>query len=125
MTGDNVDVARALREALLRGGPDAAVEFFHPDVTFDVAVGHFEGLEGMSSWFREITKYLIDYEIVDAEFIPAGDCVVVNNVMRARGGHSDLATQDQIYLLRFRDEMVAEVTRHATKDEALANAESR
>jgi SnoaL-like domain len=120
---ENADVARQLREALLRGGPEAAVDFFNPAVTFDVAVGHFEGLDGMSSWFREITKYLIDYEVVDAEFIPAGDCVVVNNVMRARGAHTDLGIQDQIYLLRFDQGKVVAVSRHATKEEALAMAD--
>ena len=113
-----------MREVLLQGGPQAAAEFFHPNVTFDVAVGHFEGLEGMSSWFREITKYLVDYEVVDAEFIPAGDSVIVNNVMRARGGHSPLTTQDQIYLLQFDQGKVIRVTRHATKADAQALAES-
>jgi SnoaL-like domain len=122
MSGENVETARAIREALLRGGPEAAAEFFHPDVTFDVAVGHFEGLEGMSTWFQTILKYLVDYEIVDAEFIGAGDAVMINNVMRARGGHTPLATQDQIYLMWFRDGKVTEVTRHATKGEALARA---
>jgi ketosteroid isomerase-like protein len=124
MSGENIDVARSMREALIRGGPDAAVEFFHPDVTFDVAVGRFEGIEGMSLWFETIIKYLIDYEVVDAEFIAAGDCVVVNNIMRARGGHTPLATQDQIYLLRFKDGLVIDVSRHATKDAAVTMAES-
>jgi ketosteroid isomerase-like protein len=119
----NVESARALREALIRGGPDAATGFFHPDVIFDVAVGQFQGLQGMSAWFQTIAKYLIDYEIVDAEYIDAGDGVVVNNIMRARGGHSSLATQDQIYLLRFRDGKVIEVTRHATKEDALLYAQ--
>jgi hypothetical protein len=32
----------------------------------------------------------------------AGDSVVLNNIMRARGGHTPPATQDQIYLLRFK-----------------------
>jgi ketosteroid isomerase-like protein len=122
--GENVDVARSIREALLQGGPEGASEFFHSDVVFDVAVGHFEGLEGMSTWFNEITKYFVDYEVVDAEYIAAGDSVVVNNVMRARGGHSPLATQDQIYLLRFRDGKVTEVSRHATKSEALERADA-
>jgi hypothetical protein len=112
-----------MREALIRGGPEAAADFFHPDVRFDVAVGQFEGRDGMEDWFRTILRYLVDYEIVDAEFTDAGDdAVVVNNVMRARGGHTALATQDQIYLLRFADGKVIEVTRHGTKEEALAFA---
>jgi hypothetical protein len=91
-------------------------------VTFEVAVGTFEGREGMSTWFRTITKYLVDYEIVDAEYIDAGDGVVVNNVMRARGGRTSLATQDQFYLLLFRDGRVIRVSRHASGAEALARA---
>ena len=122
MSTENIEVARGLREALLQGGPDAAAEYFHPEVTFDVAVGHFEGLEGMSVWFQTITQYLVDYEIVDAEYIEAGDAVVVNNIIAARGGHTQLATQDQIYLMRFKDGRAIEVTRHATKAAALAYA---
>ena len=122
MPQGNVEIARALRDALLASGPEAAAGFFHPEVTLDVAVGHFKGRDGMSSWFREISKYLIDYEIVDAEFIEAGDDVVVNNVMRARGGRTSLATQDQIYLLSFRDGQVIRVSRYASKEDALAAA---
>jgi hypothetical protein len=98
VSAEKVEIARSIREALLTGGPEAAEEFFHPDVTFEVAVGQFEGIEGMSTWFQEIAKYLIDYEIVDAHYIDIGDAVVVNNMMRARGGRTSLATQDQIYL---------------------------
>jgi hypothetical protein len=122
VSAENVEAARRMRETLLEDGPDAAVEFFHPQVTFDVAVGRFEGHEGMSAWFREITKYLVDYEIAGAEFIDVDGSVVVNNVMRAKGGHTALATQDQIYLLRFRDGKIIGVTRHASKGEALAAA---
>jgi hypothetical protein len=111
-----------MRDALLTGGPEAAAEFFHPEVMFEVAVGRFEGIEGMSTWLRTIANYLTDYEIVNAEYIDAGDGVVVNNVMRARGGRTPLATQDQIYLLLFRDGKVIRVSRHATADEALASA---
>ena len=124
MSRENIETARAMRDALIEGGPKAAIVYFQPDVTFDVAVGQFKGIEGMEVWFRTITKYLIDYEIVDAEYVDAGDAVVVNNMMRARGGHGKLATQDQIYLLRFRDGKVGAVTRHATKEDALAFAKT-
>jgi SnoaL-like domain len=66
VSAEKVEIARAMRDALVTGGPDAAEDFFHPDVTFEVAVGQFEGIEGMSTWFQEIAKYLIDYEIVEA-----------------------------------------------------------
>jgi SnoaL-like protein len=122
MSRENVEIARAIRESLLTGGPEAAARFFHPDVTFDVAVGHYEGIEGMTRWFETIVEYLIDYEIVDAEFIDAGDGVVVNNVMKARGGHTALATQDQIYLMLFEDGRVISVSRYPSKAEALAAA---
>jgi SnoaL-like domain len=124
VSAENLEIARAIREALLTGGPEAAADFFHPDVTFEVAVGHFEGIEGMSTWFRTIAKYLIDYEIVDAEYIEVRNGVIVNNMMRARGGHTALATQDQIYLLLFRDGKVIRVSRHADIAEARASAEA-
>jgi SnoaL-like domain len=122
VSAEKVETARAIRDALLSGGPEAAEEFFHPDVTFEVAVGQFEGIEGMSTWFRMIAGYLIDYEIVDTHYIDAGEAVVVNNVMRARGGRTSLATQDQIYLLVFQGSKVIRVSRHATADEAVALA---
>jgi ketosteroid isomerase-like protein len=111
-----------MRDALLVGGPEAAERFFHPDVTFEVAVGHFKGIDGMSAWFQTAAKYLIDYEIVETRYIDAGDGVIVNNVMRARGGHTKLATQDQIYLLRFEGDRVIRVSRHADEAEARAMA---
>ncbi len=124
MSAENVEIARAIREALLTGGPEAAEEFFHPDVTFEVAVGHFEGIAGMSTWFQTIAKYLIDYEIVETRYLDAGDGVIINNVMRARGAHTELATQDQIYLMLFKDGRVIRVSRHADEAEALATAEA-
>jgi hypothetical protein len=123
VSAEKLEIARAIRESLLTGGPEAAADYFHPDVTFEVAVGHFEGIEGMTTWFRTIAKYLIDYEVVDAEYIEVGDGVVVNNVMKARGGHTPLATQDQIYLLLFKEGKVIRVSRHRTKEEAVAAAE--
>ena len=122
MPPEKVEIARAIRDALLTGGPDAAAEFFHPGVTFEVAVGHFEGIDGMSTWFQTIAKYLIDYEIVETKYMDAGNGVIVNNVMRARGAHTQLATQDQIYLLHFQDGKVIRVSRHADEAEALARA---
>jgi hypothetical protein len=121
MSRERVETAQAIRDALLAGGPEAAADFFHPEVTFEVAVGHFEGVDGMSKWFQMISKYLIDYEIVDTEYTDAGDGVVVNNIMRARGGHTPLATQDQFYLLLFQGKKVIRVSRHASKAEALEN----
>jgi hypothetical protein len=123
VSAENLEIARAIRESLLTGGPEAAADYFHPDVTFEVAVGHFEGIEGMSTWFRMIANYLIDYEIVDAEYTEVGNGVIVNNMMRARGGHTPLATQDQFYLLLFKDGKVIRVSRHADAEEARVSAE--
>jgi SnoaL-like domain len=124
MSAENLEVARQLREALIAGGPEAAAPYFDPEVTFDVAVGQYAGLDGMTEWFGTIIKYLVDYEIAEPEFIDAGDAVVVNNRIKARGGHTKLAIQDQYFLLRFREGRVIRVTRHASEAEALAMAET-
>ncbi len=60
LSKENIETARAVRESLLTGGPEAAVRYFHFEVILDVAVGHFQGHGGMATWFRTITEDLID-----------------------------------------------------------------
>jgi ketosteroid isomerase-like protein len=118
----NVEVARRLRDSLLAGDAESAAALVHPEAELRLMLGRFRGEEGMDAWYRDATAYLVDYEPGEVEFIDGGDAVVVAMELKPRGAHTALASQELIYLLRFREGKVTSVSSHATRAEALEAA---
>jgi ketosteroid isomerase-like protein len=62
---------------------DETVEFHAPDWLLEG--GLYRGPEGIAEWFRRWFGAWDEYEVEAAEYIDAGDRVLVEHIQRARG----------------------------------------
>ena len=97
MARENVDTVRRAYEALDREGVDALLEYFHPDLEYDIttASGPFAG---MYHGHAEVRRFLVEYfdswdyvRLVPEDFIEVGaDQIVVPLRLQMRGKGSGI-----------------------------------
>ena len=128
MSQENVEIARAVINALDRGDIDAALKDAAPDFVFDFSrsVGLEAGvykLDQMRTFFGRWVGEMWESSRFEAEeFIEAGDLVMtpVTNLLRGRDGIEVQARGAWVWT--FRDGSVARVTFYPERQDALEAA---
>jgi ketosteroid isomerase-like protein len=96
MSQKNVEIVRQAIELLVGGDVDGAAEMFHPRAQLEMALGTFEGREGLRRWQAEVRETLGDYALSEREFLEAGDLVVMLARARGRGQTSGLDVDQEL-----------------------------
>jgi ketosteroid isomerase-like protein len=132
MSEENVEAARRGFEALERGGVEAFLEFIDPEFEtttppeLTVEPSTYRGREGMRRYFDSFYEIMDEVRFEPEEFIEAGDRVVVPARLIARGRDTGIEAVQQIVMVwTIRDGRGLRVETYATREEALAAAESR
>ena len=128
MSQENVEIARAVINALDRGDIDAALKDAAPDFVFDFSrsVGLEAGvykLDQMRTFFGRWVGEMWESSRFEAdEFIEAGDLVMtpVTNLLRGRDGIEVQARGAWVWT--FRDGSVARITFYPERQDALEAA---
>jgi ketosteroid isomerase-like protein len=110
MPHDNVEIVRASWEAWSRGDTAALLEFYDPEVEWDMThsyvpdMGVFHGHEGIREFFREWREFFAEYYAEPEQFIGADENVMVRIRQGGRGRVSsvdvEMPTYWQVYRLR-------------------------
>jgi ketosteroid isomerase-like protein len=125
MSQENVDIVRRTLEAFERGGLDATLSFYDPDVTWVVAddepeAATLRGYDGLRALLAQWLQAFDELHIDPKEFIDAGEAVVMPYQFRARersSGSEIAAPETWVFWLR--DGMIIEVREYRHKAEAL------
>jgi ketosteroid isomerase-like protein len=125
MSQENVEVVQQALEAFERGGLDATLPFYDPEVTWEEAedepdgetyLGH-DGLRAL------VGKWLVpfdDLRVEPEEFIDAGEAVVMPYRFRGRERTSGTdITAPETWVFWLRDGKICEVREYRHKAEAL------
>jgi ketosteroid isomerase-like protein len=123
----NVDVVRRQFQALERGGPDGAAEFWHTDIDWravegaadDVGVmrGHDALRRYYEEWFQTFDQLRAEVEEVIFE---GDDRVAVSVRNSGRGRASGVVTEGRYYVAcTVRDGQIVSGREYATRDQAL------
>jgi uncharacterized protein len=129
VSSENLEIVQRGFEGFNAKGVDGIIPFLDPNFEAttppDLATepGTFRGHEGVRRWFDSF------YEVMDGirwdahEFHEAGDCVVVEFTLRARGKTTGLEFgQDAVMVWWLHDGKATRVELFRTMDEALAAA---
>jgi len=131
MTESNLELVRQGFEALREGDPDALEPFIHPD--FEVTTppqlaaepDTYRGLDGVRRYFASFYEAMDRIRFEAEEFIPIGDLVVVEAILRTRGRSTGIETEQRVALVyELKDGKACRISVHATVDEAVAAARS-
>src|SRR5881227_2072279 len=100
MSQENVDVVRAIHEALARGESPATLGLLHPDIEYvnppgAVEPGTRRGIAAYEDAMRSMHESFEDVRIEVHEIIDAGDQVVVLATFIARGRSSGAQRQHE------------------------------
>jgi ketosteroid isomerase-like protein len=130
MSTQNVDIGRALVEAVNRRDLDAFLSLVRPDVEWDDSEGWpgirgiYRGHEGVRDWWERFLEVWESVEVVVEEASEGPDGRVLLQVSGAfRGGASGVQTEVRAWeLLWIVDAQVARRQLSWTRDEAVAAA---
>jgi ketosteroid isomerase-like protein len=125
---------RAQREAFVREAiahwnlaPQEVTRYSHPESTVHSALTGetYQGHAGLERWMTEIRDQFDRWELRADEFRdlePDGLVVLGSISMRGRASGVELE-QPVVWLFRFRDELISEMTVYSDVDEGLAAAQ--
>jgi ketosteroid isomerase-like protein len=125
MSRENVEIVRRALEAFERGGLEATLAFYDPDVTWIVAEDEPEaatlrGHDGLRALAQQWLEAFDELHIDPKEFIDAGEVAVVPYRFRARERSSGSEiTAPETWVFWLRDRMIVEVREYRRKAEAL------
>jgi ketosteroid isomerase-like protein len=131
MAESNLELARQGFEALREGDPDALEPFIHPE--FEVTTppelaaepDTYRGLDGVRRYFESFYEAMDRVTFEAEQFIPVGDLVVVEAILRTRGRSTGIETEQRVALIyELRDGKAYRISIYATVDEAVALARS-
>src|SRR5688572_15179195 len=93
MSQEDVETIRRATDAFNRGGVEAALEFFDPDIEWTTTgiflePGTYRGHEGVRRYMGALATELEDLHNEPEEFIDVGEQVVVPFRLSARGRQS-------------------------------------
>lgn len=127
MSEKDVDVVRRAWEASDRRDTEALFALYDPAIVWQVHYGPISGSylghDGVRQFFREWTDALDTFHVRAEEFIDAGDCVVIDVRVWARGkGSGAEAEMPQGQLCRVRNGLLTRIELFETKEQALEAA---
>ena len=130
MSEQNLEIVRASWDAWARGDTDALLEFYDPEVEWDMShsyvpdMGVFHGHDGIREFFREWRAFFAEYYAEPEEFVDAGDTVIVRARQGGRGRASTVGVEMPTYwqLYRLRDGRAVRVEIYRDESEALEAA---
>jgi len=129
MPQENVEIARRAYEAWHRGDVDAAYEDFAPDLELDLsrAVGTDRGVYSLNQMRRLAEEFWEAWETVQvgAEYIDAGDHVVISFTNRLRGRDGIEVQARGTWLGTIRDGLIVRICLYQEVQEALEAAGPR
>lgn len=128
----NVDLVRALFEAIGRRDTASVLEFYDREVAWDASragpgeaflAGTYHGHDGLRRYFRDWYGAWEDLEYHLDELIDAGEQVIsaVSNSARGRASGAEVCFT-QFAVWTFRDGKIARVQWFGSRDDALAAA---
>jgi ketosteroid isomerase-like protein len=129
VAGDNLEIVQRAIEAFNASGVDGILPLIHPE--FEVTTppdlasepDTYRGHDGVRRWFDSFYEVMDDIRWDAREFHKAGDRVVVEFTLRARGKTSGLDFgQDAVMVWSFRDGKASRIELFQTLEEALAAA---
>ena len=126
MSQENVEMARRSFEAWHRGDVDAASEDFAPDFELDTsrAIGMDRGIYGLNQMRRLSEGFWEAFDVVQlaAEYIDAGEHVVMPFTNRLRGRDGIEVQVRGIWLCTIRDGLIVRICLYQELQEALEAA---
>jgi ketosteroid isomerase-like protein len=128
MSEENVETIRRATDAFNRGGVEAALEFFDPDIEWTTTgiflePGTYRGHEGVRRYMGALATELEDLHNEPEEFIDVGEQVVVPFRLSARGRQSGAPVEFSgalVYSLR--GGKIFRIRNYTEKAEALESA---
>ena len=125
----NVEIVRRAYAALAEQGVEAVLAFTHPEfeVTTPATLASepdtYRGHEGVSRYFGSFGDAMDGVYLEGQEFTAAGDKVLVDTKMHARGRSTGIETEQRAFLVwTLREGMVTRVEAFAEQREALEAA---
>ncbi len=127
MSQENVEIVRAVVEAINRRDWDRALKDAAPDFEFDAsrAVGPVHGVRGLDQVRQAFEEFHAPWETYRYEvdqFIEAGDHVVTPFTNNFRGREGIEVQARAAYVWTFRDGAIANLCFYRERDEALEAA---
>jgi ketosteroid isomerase-like protein len=128
MSQENVEIARRWMELNNSRDVEAVLDLMAPDIECFPAEDQpdspsFRGPEAFAKYVGAWLEVFDEYEIEPREFIDAGDYVVVVGHIRGRAQGTGIeVSDDEAWLLRFRDGKAIEYRECRTKQKALEAA---
>jgi ketosteroid isomerase-like protein len=127
MPKDNVEIVRASWEAWSRGDTEALLEFYDPEVEWDMThsyvpdMGVFHGHDGIREFFREWREFFAEYHAEPEQFIGADENVMVRVRQGGRGRVSSVDVEMPAYwqVYRLREGRAVRVEIYRDEAEAL------
>ena len=127
MSRENVDRVRQAFDTLARHGVEGLLEFIHPEFEastppeLSLEPMTYHGHEGVRRYFATFYEIMEEIRYEPAEFIDAGDRVVVPTRLVARGRGSGIETAQNVALVfTMQGGLATRVDVHPTKAEAVA-----
>jgi ketosteroid isomerase-like protein len=125
MSAQNVEIVKAIHDALNDGDPEAALEHIDRETVFlgsgDISAGEegWRGREGVRDGMAEYLKAWDDYRLEVHDVIDCGDRVLVEAREHGRGRGSGVEISDWLYLLwTIRDDKATRLKTYRERDEA-------
>jgi hypothetical protein len=126
---ENVEIVRRAYAALAEGGVEAMLAFVDPEfeVTTPPSLASepdtFRGHDGVRRWFGAFDEGLENVYFEGREFLPAGDQVLIETVLHARGRTTGIDVEQRAFLLwTFRDGLAVKVEAFPEREAALEAA---
>jgi ketosteroid isomerase-like protein len=129
MRQENVEIMRRAYAVLAEQGVEAVLAFVDPEwesrapSSLASEPDTYRGHEGVRRWFGSFGDAMEGIHLEAVEFVPAGDKVLVETKLHARGRSTGIETEQRAFLVwTLRDGLLTTVEAFAEKGQALEAA---
>jgi ketosteroid isomerase-like protein len=127
MSQENVDVIRAVIEAINRNDGEAAIQRMDPGIRFDHRLGALQGNvvghDGVRALFADFVEHFDSWRIYCEDIRNLGDRVLALGTVRATGKESGAETELPFTVVAgIKDGLVTDYTDYGDRDQALEAA---
>jgi ketosteroid isomerase-like protein len=129
MSQENVEIVRSAYAALAERGVEAVLAYADPEFEgttppeLATEPGTYRGHEGVRRWFGSFGDAMEGIHLAGQEFTAAGDKVLVDTTLHARGRATGIETEQHAYVVwTLRDGLVTRAETFAERGPALEAA---